>query len=141
MWNDFKSFVARGNVLDLAVGIIIGAAFTSIVKSLVDDILMPVIGLFTKNVNFSELYVNLSGGEYATLEAARAAGAVTINYGLFINAVINFIIVAAVVFMMVRTFNRLKEKAEDPKDTTIKTPQDIKLLQEIRDALVERKAP
>ncbi len=141
MWNDFKSFIARGNVLDLAVGIIIGAAFTSIVKSLVDDILMPVIGLFTKNVNFSELYVNLSGGEYATLEAAKAAGAVTVNYGLFINAVINFIIVAAVVFMMVRTFNRLKEKAEDPKDTTIKTPQDIKLLQEIRDALVERKAP
>ena len=141
MWNDFKSFIARGNVLDLAVGIIIGAAFTSIVKSLVDDILMPVIGLFTKNVNFSELYVNLSGGEYATLEAAKAAGAVTVNYGLFINAVINFIIVAAVVFMMVRTFNRLKEKAEDPKDTTIKTPQDIKLLQEIRDALLERKAP
>jgi len=92
-------------------------------------------------VNFSDLYLNLSGGEYATLEAAKAAGAVTVNYGLFINAVINFLIVAAVVFMMVRTLNRLKEKAEDPKDTSIKTPQDIKLLQEIRDALVERKAP
>jgi len=141
MWKDFKSFIARGNVLDLAVGIIIGAAFTTIVKSLVDDILMPIIGLFTKNVNFSDLYLNLSGGEYATLEAAKAAGAVTVNYGLFINAVINFLIVAAVVFMMVRTLNRLKEKAEDPKDTSIKTPQDIKLLQEIRDALVERKAP
>ncbi|OFC71254.1 large conductance mechanosensitive channel protein MscL [Alteromonas confluentis] len=141
MWKDFKSFIARGNVLDLAVGIIIGAAFTTIVKSLVDDILMPVIGLFTKNVNFSDLYLNLSGGEYATLEAAKTAGAVTVNYGLFINAVINFLIVAAVVFMMVRTLNRLKEKAEDPKDTSIKTPQDIKLLQEIRDALVERKAP
>ena len=128
-------------MLDLAVGIIIGAAFTTIVKSLVDDILMPVIGLFTKNVNFSDLYLNLSGGEYATLEAAKTAGAVTVNYGLFINAVINFLIVAAVVFMMVRTLNRLKEKAEDPKDTSIKTPQDIKLLQEIRDALVERKAP
>ena len=102
---------------------------------------MPVIGLFTKNVNFSDLYLNLSGGEYATLEAAKTAGAVTVNYGLFINAVINFLIVAAVVFMMVRTLNRLKEKAEDPKDTSIKTPQDIKLLQEIRDALVERKAP
>ena len=131
MWKDFKSFIARG----------IGAAFTTIVKSLVDDILMPVIGLFTKNVNFSDLYLNLSGGEYATLEAAKTAGAVTVNYGLFINAVINFLIVAAVVFMMVRTLNRLKEKAEDPKDTSIKTPQDIKLLQEIRDALVERKAP
>ena len=141
MWKDFKSFIARGNVLDLAVGIIIGAAFTTIVKSLVDDILMPVIGLFTKNVNFSDLYLNLSGGEYATLEAAKTAGAVTVNYGLFINAVINFLIVAAVVFMMGRTLNRLKEKAEDPKDTSIKTPQDIKLLQEIRDALVERKAP
>ena len=141
MWKDFKSFIARGNVLDLAVGIIIGAAFTTIVKSLVDDILMPVIGLFTKNVNFSDLYLNLSGGEYATLEAAKTAGAVTVNYGLFINAVINFLIVAAGGFMMVRTLNRLKEKAEDPKDTSIKTPQDIKLLQEIRDALVERKAP
>ena len=137
MWQDFKNFIARGNVLDLAVGIIIGAAFTTVVKSLVDDILMPLIGMFTNNVDFSELYINLSGGSYASLQAAKEAGAVTVSYGLFINALINFLIVACVVFMMVRTFNSLKEKAEDPKDTTVKTPRDIALLQEIRDALVK----
>lgn len=137
MWHDFKNFIARGNVLDLAVGIIIGAAFTTVVKSLVDDILMPLIGMFTNNVDFSELYINLSGGSYASLQAANEAGAVTVSYGLFINALINFLIVACVVFMMVRTFNSLKEKAEDPKDTTVKTPRDIALLQEIRDALVK----
>ncbi|MBT80618.1 MAG: large conductance mechanosensitive channel protein MscL [Alteromonadaceae bacterium] len=138
MWQDFKNFIARGNVLDLAVGIIIGAAFTTVVKSLVDDVLMPVIGMFTNNVDFSDLYVNLSGGEFASVQAAREAGAVVVSYGLFINALINFLIVAGVVFMMVRTFNKLKEKAEDPKDKTVKTPRDIALLQEIRDALVKK---
>lgn len=140
MWKDFKGFIARGNVVDLAVGIIIGAAFTTVVKSTVDDLIMPVIGLFTSNVDFSDLYINLSGGDYATIEAAKAAGAVTLNYGLFINAVLNFVIVAAVVFALVRSVNRLKEKAEDPKDTSVKTPRDIQLLQEIRDALVANKA-
>ena len=140
MWKDFKGFIARGNVVDLAVGIIIGAAFTTVVKSMVDDLIMPVIGLFTSNVDFSDLYFNLSGGDYATIEAAKAAGAVTLNYGLFINAVLNFLIVAAVVFALVRSVNRLKEKAEDPKDTSVKTPRDIQLLQEIRDALVANKA-
>lgn len=138
MWQDFKNFIARGNVLDLAVGIIIGAAFTTVVKSLVDDVLMPVIGMFTNNVDFSDLYVNLSGGEFASVQAAREAGAVVVSYGLFINALINFLIVAGVIFMMVRTFNKLKEKAEDPKDKTVKTPRDIALLQEIRDALVKK---
>ena len=138
MWQDFKNFIARGNVLDLAVGIIIGAAFTTVVKSLVDDVLMPVIGMFTNNVDFSDLYVNLSGGEFASVQAAREAGAVVVSYGLFINALINFLIVAGVVFMMVRTFNKLKEKAEDPKDKTVKGTRDIALLQEIRDALVKK---
>ncbi|MDO6474680.1 large conductance mechanosensitive channel protein MscL [Alteromonas sp. 1_MG-2023] len=138
MWQDFKNFIARGNVFDLAVGIIIGAAFTTVVKSLVDDVLMPVIGMFTNNVDFSDLYVNLSGGEFASVQAAREAGAVVVSYGLFINALINFLIVAGVIFMMVRTFNKLKEKAEDPKDKTVKTPRDIALLQEIRDALVKK---
>lgn len=138
MWNDFKNFIARGNVIDLAVGMIIGAAFTTIVKSLVSDIIMPIVGLFTKGVDFSNLYINLSGEEYETLAAAQEAGAATVNYGLFINALVHFLIVAFVVFLMVKSITRLKEKAEDPADTTIKTPQDIMLLREIRDALVEK---
>lgn len=138
MWNDFKSFIARGNVIDLAVGMIIGAAFTTIVKSLVSDIIMPIVGVFTKGVDFSNLYINLSGQEYETLAAAQEAGAATVNYGLFINALVHFLIVAFVIFLMVKGITRLKEKAEDPADTTIKTPQDIMLLREIRDALIEK---
>ena len=88
MLNEFKNFIARGNVIDLAVGMIVGAAFTTIVKSLVNDIVMPVIGLFTKGVDFSNLYINLSSEEYESLKAAKDAGAATINYGLFINAIV-----------------------------------------------------
>ncbi|QJR81941.1 large conductance mechanosensitive channel protein MscL [Alteromonas pelagimontana] len=136
MWKDFRSFIARGNVIDLAVGIIMGAAFTTIVKSLVSDIITPVLGIFIADIDFSNLFINLSDTHYDTLQAAQEAGAATLNYGLFINAVINFLVIALVVFLMVRSINRLKEKAEDPKDTTVPTPKDIKLLQEIRDALV-----
>ena len=109
MWNEFRKFIARGNVLDMAVGIIVGAAFTTVVKSLVDDILMPPIGRLTGGVDFSDLYINLSGGEYASLAEAREAGAATINYGLFLNNLITFLIVATVVFMLVRSYNRLLE--------------------------------
>jgi large conductance mechanosensitive channel len=109
MWNEFRKFIARGNVLDMAVGIIIGAAFTTVVKSLVDDIIMPPIGRLTGGVDFSNLFINLSGGEFASLADAKAAGAATINYGLFLNNVISFLIVAFAVFLLVRAYNRLIE--------------------------------
>lgn len=113
--NEFRTFIARGNVLDMAVGIIIGAAFTTVVRSLVDDVIMPPIGLLTGGVDFSDLYWNLSGGEYASLAEARAAGAATINYGLFLNNVLSFLIVAAAVFFLVRAYNRFLEAVSTPK--------------------------
>lgn len=113
MFKEFKAFIMRGNVLDLAVGIIIGAAFGTIVKSLVDDVLMPPIGLALGNVDFANLFVVLKEGSkaaapYASLADAKAAGAVTINYGLFINNIVTFIIVAFAIFLVVRVANRLR---------------------------------
>ncbi len=134
--NDFKAFIARGNVVDLAVGIIIGAAFTTIVNSLVKDIIMPPIGMVTGGVDFSDLYINLSGGEYPTLAAASAAGAATINYGVFLNAVINFLIVAFAVFVLVKQVQRFR-KAEEAKPTV--PPAQEVLLTEIRDLLKEQR--
>ena len=110
MWADFRKFIARGNVLDMAVGIIIGAAFTTVVKSLVDDIIMPPIGKLMGGVDFSNLYITLGSGSYANLAAAKQAGAATINYGLFLNNVISFLIVAFAVFMLVRSFTKLQRK-------------------------------
>lgn len=136
MFAEFKKFIARGNVMDMAVGIVIGAAFTAIVTSAVNDLLMPPIGHMTSGVDFSELYVNLSGGEYESLEAATEAGATTVNYGKFINAIINFLIVAFAVFMLVKGVNELKEKEEAKPSAP---PADVKLLEEIRDLLKERK--
>lgn len=112
MWKEFKEFIMRGNVIDLAVGIIIGAAFGKIVTSLVNDIIMPPIGLLLGKVDFSNLFINLSGQPYATLAEAKDAGAATINYGLFINNVIDFLIVAVAVFLVVRVVNRLRRKPE-----------------------------
>ncbi|MEW5931514.1 MAG: large conductance mechanosensitive channel protein MscL [Gemmatimonadota bacterium] len=106
--DDFRTFVSRGNVVDLAVGIVIGAAFTTVVKSFVDDVLMPPIGVLTGGVDFADLYVNLSGGSYASLEEARAAGAATVNYGVFLNNVIAFLIVALAVFLIVQAYNRMR---------------------------------
>ncbi|MBN1964339.1 MAG: large conductance mechanosensitive channel protein MscL [Anaerolineae bacterium] len=123
MWNDFKQFIMRGNVLDLAVGVIIGGAFGAIVNSLVNDIIMPPIGLLLGNVDFSQIFIDLSGGGYETLAAAQEAGAATMNIGLFINTVITFLIVALAVFMMVSWFNRLTtmgKKEEAPADPTTK---------------------
>jgi large conductance mechanosensitive channel len=114
MLKEFKAFIVRGNVIDLAVGVIIGAAFGKIVTSLVSDILMPPIGLLLGRVDFTNLFINLSGQPYATLEEAKAAGAATINYGLFINTVIDFIIVGFVVFLLVRQVNRIKREKEAP---------------------------
>jgi len=114
MLNEFKTFVRRGNVVDLAVGVVIGASFGAIVTSLVNDMLMPPIGLLLGRVDFSHLFLSLSGQSYPTLAAARAAGAPTLNYGLFINAIINFLIVAVAVFLVVRQVNRLFPKPAAP---------------------------
>lgn len=110
MWNDFKAFIMRGNVLDMAVGVIIGGAFGGIVSSLVNDVIMPPIGLLMKGVDFSNQYFALKplGATFATLQKAKEAGAITLNYGLFANSVINFLIVAGAVFVMVRAVNRLQ---------------------------------
>jgi large conductance mechanosensitive channel len=108
MLKEFREFINRGNVIDLAIGIVIGAAFGTVVKSFVDDVLMPPIGLATGGVDFSELYVNLSGVEYASLAAASEAGAPLIRYGLFINNVLSFVIVAFAVFLVVRAYNRMR---------------------------------
>ena len=119
MFKEFKEFAVKGNVVDMAVGIIIGAAFGKIVSSFVSDVLMPPIGLLTGKVNFSDLFISLSGKEYASVAEAKAAGAATINYGLFINSVIDFTIVAFAVFLLVRQVNRMRGKAEaaPPPDT------------------------
>ena len=118
MLKEFRDFAMRGNVIDMAVGIIIGAAFGTIVKSLVDDIIMPPIGLLLGNVNFADLFILLKagdpGGPYVALADAQAAGAVTINYGVFINAIISFLIVAFAMFLLVRYMNRLQREEEAP---------------------------
>jgi large conductance mechanosensitive channel len=110
MLSEFRTFLMRGNVLDLAIAVVIGAAFGAIVTSFVNDLLMPPIGLALGRINFSDLFISLSGQSYPNLAAAKAAGAPTINYGAFINTVINFIIIAFVVFMLVRQVNRMTAK-------------------------------
>lgn len=114
MLKEFKEFAMRGSMVDLAVGIIIGAAFGKIVTSLVNDVIMPPIGLLLGKVDFTNLFVNLSGEEFATLAEAKEAGAATINYGLFLNTVIDFLIVAFVIFMVIKQMNRLKRQEEAP---------------------------
>jgi len=118
MLKDFKAFVMRGNVMDLAVGVIIGAAFGKIVSSFVTDILMPPLGLLLGKVDFTNLYLSLSGQKYASLAEAQAAGAPTLNYGLFINNIIDFLIVALVIFMLIRALTKLTKKEEKPADVT-----------------------
>jgi large conductance mechanosensitive channel len=120
MLKEFKEFAMRGNVVDMAIGIIIGAAFGKIITSIVNDVLMPPIGLLLGKVDFSSLYINLSPEVYPSLAAAKAAGAATINYGAFINVVIDFIIVAFVIFMLIKQMNRLQRKPEPPAIPTTK---------------------
>jgi len=122
MVGDFRKFIARGNVVDLAVGIVIGAAFTTVVKSFVDDILMPPIGKVTGGVDFSNLFLPLDGKSYASLEAAKAAGAATVNYGLFLNNVIAFVIVAFAVFTIVKAYERIRRAEEAPPATQMDCP-------------------
>jgi large conductance mechanosensitive channel len=125
MFKEFKEFAMRGNVVDMAVGIIIGGAFGTIVKSLVSDVMMPPLGLMLGGVDFSDLFITLkdgaTAGPYATLAIAKAAGAVTLSYGLFINAIISFLIVAFAVFLLIQGINRLQRKKEEaPADPTTK---------------------
>jgi large conductance mechanosensitive channel len=132
MFKEFKEFIARGNVFDMAVGIVMGAAFTAIVNSAVADLVMPVIGVLTSGIDFADKFIALNGETYATLAAAKDAGAPVITYGVFVNAVINFLIVAFVIFMLIKQVNRLK-KAEAAAPAT--PPADVQLLTEIRDLL------
>ncbi|SMX22999.1 large conductance mechanosensitive channel protein MscL [Boseongicola aestuarii] len=141
MINEFRDFIAKGNVMDMAVGIIIGAAFTAIVSSLVGDLINPIIGLFTGGVDFTNNYAVLSGdvADGASLEAARETGASVFAYGSFIMAIVNFLIIAWVVFMLVKMVNRVKDaamkKEEAPVAEAPKGPTQEELLMEIRDAL------
>ena len=138
MLKEFGEFIKRGNVIDLAVAVVIGAAFGAIVKSLVDDIIMPPIGLLLGGVDFSNLFINLSGGNYPSLAAAQEAGVATINYGLFVNAVINFLIVAFVIFLIVRQINKMKKEEEAAPPPPPEPSAEEKLLAEIRDLLKEQ---
>lgn len=129
IYREFREFIARGSVVDMAVGIAVGTAFAAIARSLVDDLVMPVAGLVLKGAEFKDLFLVLSPGNlapppYITLEAAQAAGAVTVNYGRFINTIVTFLIIAAVVFLLVRTINRLRRKEEQapPPPTERKCP-------------------
>ena len=120
MLKEFKEFVMRGNVLDMAVGIIIGGAFGKIVSSMVSDILMPPIGLLLGKVDFSSLFINLSGQTYPSLKAAKDAGAPTVNYGVFLQTVLDFLVIALVIFLLVKHVNRLFAKPEAPDKPTTK---------------------
>lgn len=135
MLNEFKKFAMRGNVVDMAVGIIIGAAFGKIVSSIVNDIIMPPIGLMMGGVDFSNLFVDLSGAGHATLAAAEAAGAPLIKYGVFINTVLDFLIVAFAIFMVIKGMNSMKKKEEEKPAEPAKPSEEVVLLTEIRDAL------
>lgn len=132
MLKEFKDFIARGNVFDMAVGIVMGAAFTAIVNSAVADLVMPLVGILTSGVDFGDKFIALNGETYANLAAAKAAAAPIITYGIFVNAVINFLIVSFVIFMLIKQVNRLKkQEAAAPSEP----PADVLLLTEIRDLL------
>ncbi|MAY31763.1 MAG: large conductance mechanosensitive channel protein MscL [Rhodovulum sp.] len=145
MLKEFKAFIAKGNVMDMAVGIIVGAAFTAIVKSMVDDLINPIIGLIIGGIDFSNLFVVLKGeGDYASLTEAREAGAAVFAYGSFVMAVINFLIIAFVVFMLVRYVNKVKDAATKKEEEAAPAPEAPKgpsqedLLAEIRDLLAKQ---
>ncbi len=138
MIKEFREFAVKGNAIDLAVGVVIGAAFGSIVGSLVKDIIMPPIGYVSGGIDFSNYFINLSGGEYATLKAATDAGAATINLGVFINTVINFLIVAVAIFLMVKGINRMRRKEEEAPAAPPPPTKEEVLLTEIRDILAKR---
>ena len=138
MLNEFKAFAMRGNVVDMAVGIVIGAAFGRIVSSFVNDVIMPPIGMLMGNLDFSNLFINLGDGAYQSLAAAEEAGAPVIKYGLFINNVLDFVIVAFAIFMVIRGMNKLKKQEEEKPAEPPKPSAEVQLLTEIRDALGNR---
>ena len=131
--NEFKAFAMKGNVVDLAVAVIIGGAFGKIVESLVKDIVMPIIGQLVGGVDFKELYINLGNTAYATLELAEKAGAPLIKYGVFINAVVNFVIIALAIFVAIKAMSKLQKAA--PPAAPAAPPEEVLLLREIRDSL------
>ncbi len=136
VFKEFKEFAVKGNMFDMAVGIILGAAFGTVVKSLVSDIFMPLVGLILGGVDFSNLFVTLGEGSFATIEAAKEAGIATLNYGLFINNMISFAIVAFVLFMLVKGMNEMKRKEEEEAaEAPAEPPRQEVLLEEIRDSL------
>ncbi len=141
MLNEFKEFAMKGNFVDMAVGIVIGAAFGTIVKSFVDDIIMPWVGVLTGGVDFGNMHYVISnpvdGATYATIEAAKEAGAVTMNYGLFINAMLTFVIVAFALFMVIKGMNAAKKAEEEAPEAPAEPSDEAKLLAEIRDSLAK----
>lgn len=141
MFKEFRTFIARGNVMDMAVGIIVGAAFTAIVGSLVKDLINPIIGLILGGLDFSNYFISLDGSSYPTLAEAETAGAATLNYGRFITAIINFLIIAFVVFLLVKGVNRIKDMAareeEQPMPAAPSGPTQEELLTQIRDLLAK----
>ncbi len=138
MLGEFREFISRGNVIDLAVGVIIGAAFTAIVNSLVNDLLMPPLGLIIGGIDFSNFFLTLKGGSFPSVEAAKAAGAVTLNYGLFLNAVIRFLIVAFAIFIVVKQVNRFNRTKKEAPAAPAPPPAQEVLLAEIRDLLKQQ---
>lgn len=139
LMQEFKDFAVKGNVVDMGVGIVLGAAFTTIVSSFVADIMNPIIGMFTGGLDFSNLFINLGSGEYASLAAAQEAGAATLNYGLFINAIVSFLIVSMVLFTVVKNVNRLKREEEAKPAEPPAPPKSEALLEEIRDLLAKER--
>ena len=135
MIKEFREFIERGNVIELAVAFVMGVAFNAIIKSFVADIIMPLVGLVTGGIDFANRFIVLGAGDYATLAEAQEAGAATLNYGVFINAIIEFVIIAFVLFMIVRTYNRMKKKEEEAPAAPTEPPRQEVLLEEIRDAL------
>lgn len=138
MIDEFKEFAVKGNAIDLAVGVVLGAAFGKIVTSLVDDIIMPPIGLALGGANFTDLFVNLGPGSYASLAEAKAAGAPTLNYGNFLQNVVDFLLVALALFLIIRVINRLRRRREEAPAAPAAPPEDVVLLREIRDSLQRR---
>ena len=138
---EFKEFIMRGNVIDLAVGMVIGTAVSGIVKSLVDDVIMPPIGLILGGIDFSNLFITLKNGAtppadgYATLEAAKTAGAITLNIGSFINTIVSFLIIASAIFMVVKLINSLKKQPAPEAEAPAEPSEEVLLLREIRDSL------
>ena len=137
-FGEFKEFIKRGNVMDMAVGVVIGAAFSAIVTSIVNDIIMPLVSLATGGIDFTNWFVALDGNKYETLEAAQTAGAATLNYGNLISVIVNFIIVALCIFLVVKAMNKFKKKEEPKKEEKPAKSDEVKLLEEIRDLMKKK---